>query len=331
MERTYLVTGAAGHLGGEVVRQLLAAGRKVRALVLPGEKHPPAGAAVYEGDVRRKESLLPCFQGLGEGELAVIHCAGIVSITSAFRQEVYDVNVLGTRNVAELCLAHPGTRLAYISSVHAIPELPAGQVIREVREFTPERVEGHYAKSKAEATAYILAAADQGLDALVLHPSGITGPYDPGRGHLTALVTDYCKGSLTAGIRGGYDFVDVRDVAAGVLAAVERAPSGETYILSNRYYQVPEILELLHRLTGKRAITRILPLWFARFTAPLSELYYRILRKPPLYTPYSIYTLQSNSLFSHEKADRELGYRTRPMEETLKDTIAWLQEQGRIS
>lgn len=164
----------------------------------------------------------------------------------------------------------------------------------------------------------------------IVHPSGISGPYDNGRGHLTTLVIDYCKGRLLAGMDGGYDFVDVRDVANGVISCCEKGVPGECYILSNEYFKVKEILDTLHELTGKRKIKVYLPYWFVKATAPLAEIYYKILGQPPLYTAYSVFTLTSNSLFSHKKAEEVLGYTTRDMKETLRDTIDWLKAKGRL-
>ncbi|MGH0053937.1 MAG: NAD-dependent epimerase/dehydratase family protein [Sphaerochaetaceae bacterium] len=330
MDKLYLVTGAAGHLGSVITRKLLDKGRHVRAFVLPNERNIPEGAGIVFGDVCSKESIRPCFENLEGRELVVIHCAGIVSITSRFSQVVYDVNVTGTRNIVDLCKDYNVSKLVYVSSVHAIPEKPIGETISETVEFDPDKVLGVYAKTKAEASAYVLEAARQGLNACLVHPSGIIGPYDNGRGHTTTLIIDYCKQRLVSGIDGGYDFVDVRDVANGVISACERGGHGECYILSNRFYKVRELFDMLQLITGRRKIRVYLPIWFVRATARLSELYYRILKQTPLFTSYSIYTLGSNSLFSHEKARRELGFTTRDMEETLKDTVKWLKETGRI-
>lgn len=326
----YFVTGAAGHLGSAITRQLINSGKEVRALVLPNEKHPPEKAELYYGDVRDKESLRPCFENLNGRQLIVIHCAAIVSIASKFNQAVYDVNVTGTKNIVDLCREYGASKLVYVSSVHAIPEKPNGVTVTEVTEFDPGRVVGLYPKTKAEATAYVLDAARQGLNACVVHPSGITGPYDHGKGHLTALVIDYYKRRLISGVKGGYDFVDVRDVADGTIVACDKGRQGECYILSNKFFQIKDILTLLHEITGKRKIKNFLPIWFVKATAPLAELYYRILKQAPLFTAYSIYTLTSNALFSHEKATSELGYTTREMRDTLADTVNWLREEGRI-
>lgn len=200
----------------------------------------------------------------------------------------------------------------------------------EVRQFDYHKVVGLYAKTKAAATALVLRAARKGLNASVVHPSGIFGPFDPGHGHLTQLVIDYCKGSLTAGVKGGYDFVDVRDVADGVLACCNLGKRGECYFLTNRYYTLKEVLDLCSRITGHKPIRTYLPMWFARATTGFSELYYKLRRQPPLYTSYSLYTVSGNAAFSHRKADQELGYHPRPLEDTLRDSIGWLEMLGRI-
>lgn len=330
MNKLYLVTGAAGHLGSVVTLQLIEAGKIVRVLVLPTEEHIPEKVDVYFGDVRDKESIKPCFENLNGRELVVIHCAGIVSITSKFKQAVYDVNVKGTRNVVDLCMEYNVSKLIYVSSVHAIPEKLDGTSITEITDFSPDKVVGSYAKSKAEATSYVLNATKQGLNVCVVHPSGIVGPHDYGKGHITTFIIDYYKRRLTSGINGGYDFVDVRDVANGIIAACDKGRQGECYILSNKFFKIDEILLMLHEITGKKKIKNFLPLWFVRATAPLAELYYKILRQPPLFTSYSIYTLSSNAQFSHQKATDELGYATKYMKETLIDTVNWLKENERI-
>jgi len=328
----YIVTGAAGHLGSAVIENLNKQGKTVYALCLPNEAHLPQGEDVHiwYGDVCDIDSIAALFEACVNKPVYVIHCAGIVSISSKFDQKVYDVNVIGTKNILSLCEQYNVKKLIYISSVHAIPDLPANKVITEINHFSPSDVIGLYAKTKAEASQCVLDYAERGYSASIIHPSGLVGPGDFGRGHITQLVIDYYEGRLTSGINGGYDFVDVRDVADGILSCCERGDSGECYILSGQYFKVYELLNLLHEITGKRKIKRVLPLWFVKLTAPLSELYYKILKQPPLFTSYSIYTLNTNANFSHEKATKEFGYTTRPMRQTLIDTVAWLKENHRL-
>ncbi len=330
----YLVTGGAGHLGQAVVRELLRRGRWVRALVRPGDpaaRRLPADVELIEGDVLDRRSLQRFF-ALPQGcERIVIHCAGVVSTSSRFEQRVYDVNVTGTENVLRQCERSGVRRLVYVSSVHAIPELPRGEIMTEQAIFDASLVVGPYAASKAQATAQVFRAARRDLDTCVVFPSGILGPLDFGRGHLTQLVIDFCQGTLPAGVRGGYDFVDVRDVARGIVSCCDRGRRGEGYLLTGRYVSVSELLETLHAVGGGRRVRCCAPLWLARMGVPLCALYYKLKKQPPLFNSYSLHTLGSNALYSHEKAAHELSYTPRPLEQTIRDTVEWLTREGRTA
>jgi len=229
-----------------------------------------------------------------------------------------------------MCKEHRVKKLLYISSVHAIPELPHGKVISETDRFSPDAVVGLYSKSKAEATQLVLDAAHSGLNATIVHPAGLIGPNDYGTGLMTQMIADYLNGTLRVCVRGGYDFVDVRDVADGVIAAARVGKSAESYILSNQYYTALELLDMLHMMTGHRAIRTILPMWFIKMFVPLVEIYFKMKKEKPLFTDDSLKILMSNSIFSHEKATRELGFETQDMKKTLSDMISFLQRTGRI-
>lgn len=329
MSELYIVTGAEGHVGNTVIRRLVQIGKNVRGLVLPGASNGALkGVAVklYKGNLLIPETLDPLFETDTPEQVKVIHTAGIVSIASRYRQDVFDVNVMGTKNLINCCRRHGVRRILYTSSVHAIPEKPKGEVIAEPSSLAPKLVEGLYAKTKARATQFVLQSRRIGLEPVVVYPSGILGPGDYGHGHLTQLVRDYLSGRLFACVKGGYDFVDVRDVAEGIVKAVDAAPAGEGYVLSGHYCAVQELLRLLHQISGQREVKTVLPLWFAKGTAPLSEMYYRLRHQPPLYTRYSLFTLGTNACFSHKKATEQFGYKSRPLFETLKDTVKWLRQ-----
>lgn len=331
MKEVYLVTGAAGHLGRTIIQDLLKHNKTIRILVLPSERNIPIGNLdVFFGDVTDKNSLIPFFECPTDYEMIVIHCAGIVSITSKYNAQVHAVNVMGTKNIVDMCLTKNVKRLIYVSSVHAIPEKYNKEWISEIEEFNPDDVVGYYAKTKSEASAYVLDAIKNGLNANIIHPSGICGPNDYGRGNLTSLVLDYMHDQLRIGTQGGYDFVDVRDVSNGILSCIDKGKIGECYILSNEYYSVQTILNTLFELTGKRKITVYLPYSFLKHTSILVEYAYKLVKRPPLFTPYSMYTLNSNSNFSHEKASHDLDYHPRDMRISLSDTIDWLKSINRI-
>lgn len=324
----WIVTGAAGLLGNNLVRELLSRGHRVRACVREGD--PPSALAGLDCetvtlDVTDLGSVTSAFSHPRGLEAWVVHCAGIVSIAGRISSRVREVNVGGTRNVLQACRRTGVNRLAYISSVHAIPEPDPPRLITELdraADFDPDLVVGEYAKTKAEATASVLAADD--LWRVVVHPSGIIGPNDHADTHLTRLVRDASTGRLTSVVRGCYDFVDVRDVVAGTLAAIEHGRNGRTYILSGHRMSVAELVNGILGALGRRRRPTVLPMWFAKLTAPLAEAFYRIRGTAPLYTSYSLYTLESPCDFSHERASAEFGYHPRPMSETLNDTVTWL-------
>ena len=327
MEKTYLVTGACGHLGGTLVRLLARTGAQVRGLRLPSEQaRNRAHVTYYPGDVRDRDSLRPLFRGLAGREVVVFHTAAIVDISGEVTPQMHDVNVNGTKNILALCREYGVKRLVYVSSVHAIPEKDGYAVLREVDRFSPQQVTGGYAKTKAEATQAVLDAAAQGLDAVVVHPSGILGPFDGAENHLVQLVKEYAGGKLPACVKGGYDFVDVRDVAAGCLAAAEKGRSGQCYILSNRHYEVQEVLAMAKTLCHGRRLP-VLPMWMAQAAEPLLGWVARVKKQRPLYTKYSLYTLRSNDRFDHGKATAELGYRPRDLRQTVRDTLRWLAKK----
>ena len=327
MEKTYLVTGACGHLGGTLVRLLERTGAQVRGLRLPSEQaRDRAHVTYYPGDVRDRDSLRPLFRGLAGREVVVFHTAAIVDISGEATPQMHDVNVNGTKNILALCREYGVKRLVYVSSVHAIPEKDGYAVLREVDRFSPQQVTGGYAKTKAEATQAVLDAAAQGLDAVVVHPSGILGPFDGAENHLVQLVKEYAGGKLPACVKGGYDFVDVRDVAAGCLAAAEKGRSGQCYILSNRHYEVQEVLAMAKTLCHGRRLP-VLPMWMAQAAEPLLGWVARVKKQRPLYTKYSLYTLRSNDRFDHGKATAELGYRPRDLRQTVRDTLRWLAKK----
>lgn len=333
MKTIYVVTGAYGHLGNTIIQKLVRCGKYVRGLVLENENKiifNNPNVEIIKGDIYDKASLEALFYINEPTQFYVIHTAGIVSITSKFIKTVYDVNVIGTKNIIQICLKYKVKKFIYVSSVHAIPELPKKQLITEVDTFDANMVVGLYAKTKAKATNIVLNSVAKGLNAVVVHPSGIIGPNDYGNAHLTQLIMDYLDGRLTSCINGGYDFVDVRDVANGCILAIEQGKVGECYILSNQYYTIIQLLSMLHKISGHKPIKTVLPLWIAKTTAPFSEVYYKILKQSPLYTKYSLYTLESNSNFSHVKASVELGYTTRNLYETLQDTINWLEKNNRV-
>lgn len=325
----YLVTGAAGFLGRAVAEELVRRGKAVRALVLrddPCTKLLPKEVDTIVGDVCAKDSLAPFFEGAGK-DTCVLHCAGVISVASRPGMKMRQVNVDGTREVIRMCAQHGVGRLVYVSSVHAIPEPPKGTVITEACLSAPIPLRGDYAKTKSAATKLVLEAARNGLHASVVFPSGLIGPGDVSGGSFTSMVKAFLEGHLPIAVRGGYDFVDVRDAARGVVDCAAHGVSGREYILSGQYMTIPEMLRTVGQAAQLRRRPLCLPLWMARLAAPCYESYCLKRRLPLFFTPYAVDVLASNGRFSHAAAAADFGYEPRSVEESLRDMTAWIHRQ----
>lgn len=325
MKPVYIVTGAAGHLGSVILRLLARSPEAIelRGLIMRGETAPDIkGVSFFEGDVRDAASLERLFEATAGKKVCLIHAAGIVDISGALISGMWEVNVGGTLNIIDACRTHGVDRLVYVSSVHALPE--GRGIQREVRRFDPQRSIGAYAMTKAEASQAVLDAADAGLDAVIVHPSGILGPMGGGGNHLVQVLHDYMCGRLPACVKGGYDLVDVRDVAMGCIEAAKAGRRGECYILSNRRVEISELLAMARDIVGGKKLAA-LPIWMAKAALPFMKLYAKLRGQRPLFTGYALYALASNSNFSHEKASRELGYSARSIRDTVRDTVEWLR------
>lgn len=148
----------------------------------------------------------------------LVHAAAKITIASREDPTVWTTNVFGTDCVMAAALSAGIDRVVYVSSVHAIPEKPKGETITEVDAFSPDKVRGQYAKSKAVAAQIALDYADKGLNLSIVHPSGIIGPGDLwGNNHMVRTLRAMASGKISVGLDGGYDFVDARDVAEGIL------------------------------------------------------------------------------------------------------------------
>jgi dihydroflavonol-4-reductase len=325
-----IVTGATGHIGNVLVRELLARGVVVRALVLPDDDRRPLTGLDIEtvhGDVTELESLKSAFVG---AEL-VFHLAGIVTIMPGMASVLERVNVGGMRNVIAACRTSRVRRLVYTSSIHAIAEPPLGTVIDESQPFDPNRVLGDYARSKAHATILLLEEVRKGgFDAVICCPTGVIGPYDYGISNIGQLILDFASGHLKSYVSGAYDFVDVRDVARGLILAADKGQVGRHYIFSGAQVQVPELMEELARDIGYSAPTYRIPTMIARTAGVLASIYYRLLRRKPVFTAYSIDVLRSNSLVSSARAREELGFISRPWQESIRDHVQWFRTEGML-
>ena len=319
-----MVTGATGHVGNVLVRKLLEHREKVRALILPGESRESiSGLKVeaFEGDILNLDSVFESLRGIK----GIFHLAGVISIMPGPNLLVRKVNVEGTKNILRAAMEKGIEKLVYTSSIHAIQRVEDG-VIDERVPYDMNNPYGAYDRSKAEATLEVLNAARCGLEAVVACPTGVIGPYDFRGSMMGAVIHDAAVAKPTLYVDGAYDFVDVRDVADGLISAAGNGKRGESYILSGQKISVRYLLETVREITGKHFFQMKIPFDLAKFAAMFTPMYYRFAKETPRFTPYSLEVLQSNSNISHAKATRELGYSPRSLYESIKDTVKWILE-----
>jgi hypothetical protein len=187
-----------------------------------------------------------------------------------------------------------------------------------------------YGRTKALAEVEVHKAIERGLDAVIVHPSAVIGPYDFKPSFLGQAFIDFAHGDLPAFTGGCFDLVDVRDLAQGILAAAERGKRGEHYMLSGSLVEFTALGEILERCTGRKRPRFVVPLWLAGMAGVFMPLYYRATGKQPRFTRMSLRMLGDGRQVSREKAGQELGYAPRPPEEGVRAAVDWFQDTGMI-
>jgi len=321
------VTGASGHLGGNLVRALLAEGRTVRALVR-SDRRSLVGldVQVIEGDIEDPRVL----RVLMEGAETVFHCAGRISIVGAEGGLVEKTNVGGVRNIVQACRDAGVRRLVHFSSIHAFDTRPNDQLIDETRKLALGPDHAPYDRSKAEGQSVVLDAVRKGLDAVIVNPGAIIGPFDYKPSRMGSVFLDIYHGRLPMLIDGGYNWVDARDVSRGALLAEQKGRTGESYLLTGNWVHIREVSRVIGRLTGRPTTRAAAPIWLAYAASWFSLGWGKIRGKVPKFTPAAIIAIQSHRLISHEKATSELGYAPRPFEESIRDTMEWFRRAGML-
>lgn len=322
------ITGGSGHLGTVLLPLLLGQGHRLRLLV-----HQRTDGLAQEGVEHVQGDLLDAgaVDRLVAGCDAVLHLAARISIDSANDPLVRRVNVDGTRHLVEAAVRHRVRRMVHLSSIHSYDSRPLHLPLNETR--GPARADAAvYDRSKAEADTVVQQAiAGHGLSALILAPTSVIGPPDPRPSLMGRAIADLHDGRVPLLPPGGFDFVDVRDVAAVVATAVTANPAGTKYLLSGRYLSLRALAETIGRLTGRRSAPRTAPPWLLRGLVPLFGLQARLTGRPPLMTREALNTLlEGHTDIRSDRARAELGFRPRPIEDTLADTLDWMRGAGML-
>jgi dihydroflavonol-4-reductase len=319
-----LVTGGGGRLGNVLVRRLVELGQQVRVLEPGGLPKSLAGldiefqsgSVLDSGDVARAV----------DGADVVYHLAAKIDLSPRKDPMMYRINVDGTRKVVDACLSR-GLRLVHTSSHHALVREPLDQPLTEDKPLALDE-KCQYHRSKAIGETIVLDACERGLDAVIVNPGSMIGPHDYEPSMIGAALIDMYFGRVPVLLELLSDYVDVRDVADGMIAAAEKGRRGERYFLTGDVIPIMEMVSLYGELTGAKVPTRALPLWVGWALLPFALAGSAVTKKPPFITADMLRASVSNEVVSHEKARRELGYTIRSLRESLGDAVAWYRERG---
>jgi dihydroflavonol-4-reductase len=318
---TAVVTGASGFVGRALVARLLEDGWSVRTVGRRSLDGTAAAEHHHAVDIRERSKLLPAFDGAD----VVYHLAAKITLASR-DEEAWDINVRGSKAAAGAALEVGVGRFVHCSSVHAFDPILSRPVLSELSPRSVGDGRPIYDRSKAAAEVEIRAAIESGLDATIVNPTAIIGPGDRGPSRINAVIDQAARGRLPVVVEGGFDWVDVRDVVDGIMSATVRGRTGENYLLGGHQASALSLLRLAASCGHRRGPLLAIPGGLAVRLAPVVE---RVsaLWHSDAFTPASIAALASNPVVDWTKAATELGYRSRPLEESVRDTVRWFEAQ----
>lgn len=320
------VTGACGHIGNTLCKELLNQGYEIKALLLECEELKLPGIEVVRGNILDKASLVELCRGVDY----VFHLAAIISIDKKDKELVYQTNVTGTQNVADVCKSEDVKRLVHFSTIHTYNPHPLDKLLDETRSQL-SHTDMIYEQSKLESEQIIKKSVLEGLDAITIHPTAVFGPFDYKPSLLGQALIKIYNNNIPMLVPGGYDWVDVRDIVNGSIAACLKGKKGNDYILSGKWVSLKELSATIGQITNRRTPKFTVSFFMARIGIPFIQLWATIRKEHPLYTGDTIDILEeSHQNISCKKAADEFEYLARPIEASLKDTFDWFKQNGMI-
>ncbi len=321
-----LVTGAAGHLGANLVRALLREGRRVRALVRSDARALEGlELELVHGDVTAPDTLTPAMRHVD----VVFHLAGLITLRGDDDERATAVNVDGVRHVARAALDAGVRRFIHFSSVEAEDTASDGEPTPTGHE-RPSSPFGAYGRSKAQGDAVVASFVARGLPAITLRPSGVLGPFDFKPSLMGRFLIGLHQRRFPVLVAGAFDWVDARDVAETAVRAERAGPIGERYLVTGTWASLTELARAAGEVAGFHPPTRVVPSWLARLGAHLIEAGSAIVGAEPLWTPGALARVAGGAPFDGARARAELGHRARPLRETLRDAYAWYRSVGML-
>ena len=324
-----LITGGSGHVGANLVRELSNRGYKVRCIDFDGDHRAFEGYDVelIKGSVTDVESLDKAFTGVD----VVFHTAAIISLERKNRDLIRSVNVDGTKNVCEMALKHKISKLIHFSSVDAFIREPLDAPLLEDRSLVVDQNTVPYDLSKADAQRIVLEYCERGLDASIIHPSGIFGPNDFKPSLFGQEFLNIAKGKRPFSINVGYDYVDVRDLCETAVNCIEKGVNKQNYIVGGNYMDFVYMAEVMAEVLGKKLMRGTLPFFTIYLSLPIYYLQSLFSNAPRAITLDSIHTIKvQNKNIPSQLAKDQLGHSPRGVEETITDTLKFFKESGSL-
>jgi dihydroflavonol-4-reductase len=324
------ITGASGFVGSAVARELSRAGFALRALVRAGS---PRGnldgldTEIAEGDMRDERAVFAA----AKGARYVFHVAADYRLWAPDPGEIVKANVEGSRMVMEAAKAAGAERIVYTSSVATLKLREDGAPADESAPLGEDETIGAYKRSKVAAERLVERMIKDGLPAIIVNPSTPVGPRDRRPTPTGRMIVEAASGRMPAFVDTGLNLVHVDDVAAGHLAALKSGRIGERYILGGENMTLAELLSRIARLAGRSPPRLRLPRAPLYPLAFLAEMAAHLTKREPLLTLDGLRMSKQLMFFTSAKAERELGYRTRPAEEGIRDAIEWSRRAGLVS
>ena len=326
---TTLVTGASGFLGSHVARQLVARGEDVRVLLRPSSTNRAIADLSLEyvtGDLRDPASLDRAMKGAKR----VFHVAADYRLWARRKQEIYDSNFGGTKNLLEAARRSGVERLIYTSTVATIavdrPQHP--------NEFTDAKLEemvGHYKRSKWMAEQEALKAAKAGLPVIVVMPTTPVGPWDWKPTPTGKIILDFLNGKMPGYVETGLNFVGVEECAAGHLLAAEKGKVGERYLLGGENLTLKGMLDMLSRITGLPTPKLKVPHGLALGVAYANTVFSRLIGRAPGIPVEGVKIARHMMFVDCSRAQRELGFEAGPVSAALERAVRWYEANGYIA
>jgi dihydroflavonol-4-reductase len=316
-----LVTGGAGLVGNELINQLLANGKKVKAIFNSTKIETRPNLAVVQCDILDVITLEEIMQDVTE----VYHCAALVSFAPKDAEKLYKINVEGTANIVNACLDAGVRKIVFVSSVAALGRIREGQKITEAMQWTAETSNSIYGQSKYLAELEVWRGAAEGLQVAVVCPSIILGYSDWNSGS-TKLFKSVYDGFpwYSTGTSG---FVDVADVAAAMLALMESNITNEKFILAAENVSYQYVLNNIAKGFGKKAPSKKVTPFLAAITWRLEAIKSFFTNASPLITKETAATALTNVVYDNSKLLQRLpNFSYKKLEVTIAETCKKLQE-----